>query len=383
LREFSFQIHRTVQDVPASFWQSNTLTGGVFISPGYLRGLEKIVHSDEMQFFYVSLSHKQQPYALFCFTKLSFGLQQVVNTIIATGRYSKLVPDINWHFLICGNMMVSGAAGVAVANLNESSSVAELIHQAALMLNRELKLNAACILVKDLPPALSDGDIFASHGYRAMEAAPVMTLTIRPQWHSFDDYLASLISKYRTTIKKYRTCVTTLEKRELDASSIKQYSEEIDRLYYTVYSKALAKGPFLGHGYFLSLREQLEHNQFQVIGYFHNQALVAFNSRLIDQRVLYSSFFGYDEQALNTHALFKNMLLDDIQYATEHGLQAVNFGRGTYEIKSAFGAEPQNYPLFIRPMKLLPRLLLPVIKAALKPRHWAPRRPFKNSNQSS
>jgi predicted N-acyltransferase len=208
-------------------------------------------------------------------------------------------------------------------------------------------------------------------------------LTIRPQWHSFDDYLTSLISKYRTTIKKYRTCVATLEKRELDASSIKEYAEEIDRLYHTVYSKALAKGPFLGHGYFLTLREQLEHSQFQVIGYFHDQDLVAFNSRLIDQRVLYSSFFGYNERVLNTYALFKNMLLDDIQYAIEHGLEAVNFGRGTYEIKSAFGAEPQNYPLFIRPMKLLPRLLLLIIKAALKPRRWTPRRPFKTSPQSS
>jgi hypothetical protein len=61
----------------------------------------------------------------------------------------------------------------------------------------------------------------------------------------------------------------------------------------------------------------------------------------------------------------------------------VNFGRGTYEVKSAFGAEPQSFPLFIRPLKLFPKLFLPVIKAVLKPRRWTPRRPFKNPRQSS
>ena len=383
LSEISFQVHRTVQDVPASFWQPNALTNGVFVNPGYLSGLEKTVHPDKMQFFYVSLRNNQQPYALFCFTKLSFGLRQVLNAVIGTARHSKAIPDFNWHFLICGNMMVSGAAGIAVANTNRSGRVAELIHQAALMLNRELKLNAACILVKDLPPALLDSDIFASRGYREVEAAPVMTLTIRPRWHSFNDYLASLNSKYRTTINKYRASVAILEKRELDASGIKQYAGEIDRLYHTVYSKAPYKGPFLGHGYFLALREQLNREQFQVIGYFRDQALLAFNSRMMDQRVLYSSFFGYDDQAVKTYALFKNMLLDDIQYAAEHGLDAVNFGRGTYEVKSAFGAEPQSFPLFIRPLKLFPKLFLPVIKAVLKPRRWTPRRPFKNPRQSS
>ena len=39
-------------------------------------------------------------------------------------------------------------------------------------------------------------------GYRSVETEPDMVLTLRPEWKSWDDYLASMTSSYRSAAKK-------------------------------------------------------------------------------------------------------------------------------------------------------------------------------------
>ena len=75
-------------------------------------------------------------------------------------------------------------------------AVAEAIYR----LRRVDKLfgDTAFVMVKDIPDAYaSSATALARFSYRELETEPNMVLDISPQWKTYDDYLASLTSKYR------------------------------------------------------------------------------------------------------------------------------------------------------------------------------------------
>ena len=64
-------------------------------------------------------------------------------------------------------------------------------------------------MVKDIPDSYaSSATALARFSYRELETEPNMVLDISPTWKTYDDYMASLTSKYRKQAKQIEKEVT-------------------------------------------------------------------------------------------------------------------------------------------------------------------------------
>ena len=87
-------------------------------------------------------------------------------------------------------------------------------------------------------------------------------------------------------------------------------------------------------------------------------------------------YLGLDYEHNVGHAIYQNILYDDVQEAFERGCREVNLGRTALEIKSGIGAEPRPVSCFIRHRNPASNAVVKPLFGFVKPTKWTQRRPF-------
>lgn len=88
-------------------------------------------------------------------------------------------------------------------------------------------------------------------------------------------------------------------------------------------------------------------------------------------------FLGYDKELQKPKQLYLNMLLDMVDFAIEHQLESIVFGRTALEIKSTVGAEPVQIFGLIKHSNFFINKMMPKIFPFIEPKvEWLQRKPF-------
>ena len=212
--------------------------------------------------------------------------------------------------------------------------------------------------------------------YTKIEVEEEMVLDIHNNWHSFEDYISDLRKKYRNKVKKIVRLTNQLEIRVLDAKNIDDYYIEMQNLFNQVVQSSSFMGPeFNVNSFAFFVKKDL----MKVNGYFLNNKLIAFSSEIIDDKILYSYYVGFDKKLNKTFPIYGRILIDNIVNAIALKKDKLILGRTANEYKSNFGAYPNKSYVYLKIRNKYLRILLWPIYSKLSIKKWQQRHPLKNN----
>lgn len=277
------------------------------------------------------------------------------------------------HMLVCGHMAHTDASGLACAA--DEPEPAGLLHQLTEAARLSLGVPVALVVLKQ-------PDLAASHhrlvplGYHPVHSAqPTMRLPIERSWDTFDAYLDALRSKYRQRARSARKRGRALRRQPLDAAAISHHADALDGLLAPVLARAdVVVAPV--EAATLAALKQAWGDALRVVLYREADRPVAYAVSLAHGDRVEGMLVGLDDARNAPLKLYQNVLYDFVERAVDEGAAWLDLGRTALEIKSAMGAEPHRFPVYVRhPGWLLHRALGFATRRMQAPT-WTRRHPF-------
>ncbi len=303
---------------------------------------------------------------------------------LATWFKRRVAGQLAADILICGNMLLTGEHGFRfdynrISPDKAASLLENALEQVAIESDRSGE-SMPVILVKDIAPSHSrPRQHLVRKDYVEFQIQPNMVRQL--PFHSFDDYLGAMTTKYRTRAKRAFKKAAGIEKRELTLSEVER---ELPRLY-TLYRDIANNAGFnmvdLNEHYLLALKRDMP-NQFRMFGYYQDMTLVAFYTTIQNGSELEAHFLGYDKAHNHDRQLYLNILYDIVRIGIDLQCKDIVFARTALEIKSSIGAIPHNLCCYLRHRNPLVNRFAGTLLEYLKPvEEWLPRHPFKSENE--
>jgi hypothetical protein len=176
-------------------------------------------------------------------------------------------------------------------------------------------------------------------------------------------------------VRSARKKGTQLQRKTLSADAIAANGERVHTLVEAVANKARFRISSHPAGYFPELKRHLG-DAFEFTGYYLDDLMVGFTTTIAFGNELEGHYLGLDYEHNRQHAVYQNILYDDVQAGIERGARNVWLGRTALEIKSGIGAVARPARCYIRHTGPLRNRVLKPIFGFLKPTQWTPRNPF-------
>ncbi len=292
-----------------------------------------------------------------------------------------LVGRISERVLVCGNLLSYGMHAVAMAPDVAPEAVWPAVAELLYRVRRADKLagQAGFVLIKDVTETQAKA-ISVLHGlsYRSVATEPNMVLELRAGWKTYEDYLASLASKYRSSVRKQimeplRDAGLTLHAFEPDAA----LQVRMHALYLQVHENASFR-PFTLHADYFGALARTAGARIRHAGIFdRGERLLGFIVTLLDGDTAVAYHVGFERAAAAEHPLYLGLLHASIGDAIAMGAKSVSLGRTALEPKARLGAKPQAMQVWVRHRQpVLNQLTLRLL--GLVPHEEPPERnPFK------
>lgn len=351
------RIYRSALELPAE-WDKLAGGGQVFLSRNYILAWEEAL-PEGMETVYVVLEHSGKALGIAALQVIDFRVGE------ALPRWAWL--NIGVRVLVCGAAQVSGPFGFAFAPEVEASEQSHLLRLLLRRMRRQL--NARAIMIKDLAesayPILQNG--LHEAGYVPFSFEPNMVLKVDPDWHTFEDYLESMTSKYRIRARRAVRKGDSLGCRSLTLKDLNYYQARMHELYNAVADRADFSLLRLQPGYFSRLKSAFGAS-FKIIGYFDGPELVGFCSVLRSGHTAEVHFLGFNEAYNVSAQLYLNMLLASIRTGIEDfGSRQIIMGRTATVIKSSVGARPKPQRVWLQHANPIVQAFLPRVVGLLQP----------------
>ncbi len=218
----------------------------------------------------------------------------------------------------------------------------------------------------------------ADRGYSRVASEPSMSLVLDHEWTSFDDYLASLASKYRVKARRAYAKASQLEVRRLSVQDLEREAPRLKALYHAVVARARFRLGCLDTDQLPALQDALG-EALIVQGSYLGEQLVGFLTGVADGETLSAGIVGFDHELNRPHSIYPRMLYDYVRIALELGSKRLDFGRTAAEIKSTVGAIPVETFSWARHRNPVINTALPSLLRRLElPAHHQ-RLPFKKN----
>ena len=307
-------------------------------------------------------------------------LRKLLEKAAADGG-AAVMEKLSERVLVCGNLLSYGMHAVAMSPDVSPDTVWPAVAELLYRVRRADKLvgEAGFVMIKDVTGAEKEA-VGVLHGlsYRKLETEPNMILALEPGWKGHHDYLASLASKYRSSVRKQ-----ILE--PLDGSGLKLRAFDPDtvpasrlhELYLAVHENASFR-PFTLHADYFTAFAGAAGDKARYHGVFDGDGrLLGFIVTLLDGETAVAYHIGFDREASSRHPLYLGLLHASIGDAIEMGARSLSLGRTALEPKARLGAKPQPMEIWMRHRQpLLNQLTLRLL--GLVPHDDAPdRNPFK------
>ncbi len=378
---YSFTIYTSTQELNGQW--NGLAKSNVFLSKAYLEILEEAAPTN-MRCFYIGFFEQEKlvGIALTQFLNLkhltSFGER---DRCVKTTLRNLLFKNFCSNVLFLGNNMLTGQNAFVFDDTVSPQKTANLLLEATESVKKMLKSKGNKVHIttfKDFEEAqISLFNSSSLHHMFRFSTQPNMVFTVDSDWHSFEDYLASLSKKYRDQYKRCRKKATGIQKQKMNLEAICRHQETIYQLYYHVARNAPFNTFFLPKNHFSKLKEKLK-GDFLFYGYFENEQLIGFNTLIKNGDQMDTYFLGYDETLQREKMLYLNMLYDMIAYSINKGFKEIIFARTALEIKSSVGAKPEEMFAFIHHYNPLINKKIEKLFRYLEPKTvWKERHPFQ------
>ncbi len=375
----------TVDDISDEIWQHLDCENNIYFQRDFLKSIEK--NHPGIIFSYIILIDKDnKPKALASIQIINFYLDAIrndlelfVRKVKNVGRKLHLIPDKKpLKLLICGNTFVSGEHGIFIKQNQDKKVIIKEIAKAILhFVNSDKKLKIDAFLLKDFTnESLFITDELKDYNYHPFSVEPNMVLSMDENWQIFDNYLASLKTKFRVKARKAFKQSVSIKIEEVTSKNIENQIPEMTALYKKV---ALNAGFNLGDfnlDTYKDLKEKLG-EKYILKTYWLDAKIVGFISGIINQNSLDAHFVGIDYQLNREYAIYQRMLYDYIEIAIDKNLKTINFGRTASEIKSSVGAVPQDLTMYLRHKKSITNRILKLFLQRVQPTPFQQKIPFK------
>jgi len=294
---------------------------------------------------------------------------------------SKKIEDaLTINVLVCGNVFSDGENGMlwsesldSVAAMDEAENVVKELKK-----SEKVSEEASVVLFKEFwSHSSAFSDRLKQFRYRDFMIDVNMVLKMHPEWNSFDSYLSSMKTKFRTRAKGTLKKSEALVLRPLSSTEIIDNKERITELFGNVLEKSDFSYGAMTADTFAHLKESIPES-FELMAVFQEEALIGFSTSFLNGSSLEANFVGLDYDKNNEFGVYQRLLLNYVIQGIDKKVTDIQFGRTAELMKSQIGAVPENMRLYIKHHRSLPNMLLKPIIESIAPREFELRPPFKS-----
>lgn len=378
----------SIKNIPDEIYKDLQCQNNFYFNSKYLEALEK--NNSHVEFFYIVLfnDHKKAigfstiQIIDFYLDSVQNEMQSIVERVKCIGRKLRVLSSEKpFKILTCGNTFVTGEHGFFIhPNQNKKEVLKQFVSALLHFVNHDtlLKNDIDAFMIKDfIRESLVITDVFHDEGYYSFKVEPNMVLEIDKDWIVFEDYLASMRTKFRVKAKKALKQSANIQVKEITQYDIENLLPEMTRLYKKVSSSASFNLGDFNLETYKALKENLKEN-YILKGYWLENKLVGFLSGIFNQNSLDAHFVGVDYNLNKQYAIYQKMLYDYVSMAITKKLTILNFGRTASEIKSSVGAVPQEMTIYLRHKNTIPNKILSLFLNKIKPTEFKQKYPFKD-----
>ena len=218
--------------------------------------------------------------------------------------------------------------------------------------------------------AVTSEPMIVNKNWSSFKADPLMTVAV--QWTSFESYGQEMKKKYRARLNKALKSNADVEVRLLSANEA-EFTKAAQLLAATLTDRVVAMPENLA--WLLAMYQECFGPSFKMHGFFLQGVLIGFISTVEDGKLLRAMHFGSSDNSPND--FYSYTMFYAIRLGIEGGFEKVSLGRTATEIKSTYGAEPEeNYFSFYTENWFF-RWLLKLAQNRYQPKSYVLRRPFK------
>lgn len=358
------QIFKSVDSIPIRYWNSVNCCTNIYYSPEFLKAFE--IANTDIEFNYIFILKDKQAVAFANTQIVTIGIETITKNITMSNKIRRVVNNMfcNNHIkvLFCGNVFLSGEYGTFLKDNEDKVETFKAIAEGVKQLSKSVKKIKA-IFIKDFEnESLSITNHLESYDYAAMQVEPNMIITLKPEWHSFDDYKNALKSKYRVKANRADAKSEVLKAQFFSEEDIQKHKNQLQELYHNTIDNADFNAQILNLDTYVHLKKAFK-EKFIVKGYFLEDQLVGFLSAMQNGTHLDAHFIGIDYSNNKEFAIYPRILNDYVRLGIETKSNQINLGRTASEIKSTLGAQPIALTCYAKHKQYLPnQVLKPFIK---------------------
>ena len=387
IKDYSLSICSSVNQLKAVEWNRLIPRSNFLMQHNYLQLIEDI-QAGQMQFRYVLVSRNGATIGALYFQVVQFKGAQLINYFpdknssinkVLRSMSIGLLNSINPYILVSGNVFMTGENGFYFTSDIDKPTRAKLLRKAIRDIFRNDTFIKAVAISDFYAPKTEFDNGFAINGYHQVAAESDMSIQLRDEWKSMNDYQSALSSKYRVRAKKvFALCAeNNVVMRELNANEIAEHEDEIYDLYMKVMAKVDFKLAELSKSYFRLQKEQLPDN-YKLFAYYKDGQMIGFISAFHIGKRIEVHYTGMNHDLCKPIHLYQHMMYDLIEYGILNRAEKLHFGRTAPEIKSTIGAVPSPMYGYIKHRNpVFNALLVKTYTSNLKPQQYELRSPFK------
>ncbi|MEZ4720492.1 MAG: hypothetical protein R2813_01280 [Flavobacteriales bacterium] len=375
----------SVDLVRADHWNHVVGDENVYLSLAYLGALEKALNGDIDFRYTIFYNDKLQPVAASYIQIMHYsggdGDLKFNDTFCRVGDHikSKLIGSIDARVLICGNVFASGENGFAFTDDIKPKEAYKMLAQSMKRMAQEKETNGQIsfgLLKEFWPQTLNHSNSLEDENFKAFEIDVNMVLNVHPTWKTFEDYLDSMTTKFRTKAKGVLKKSSDLMVIDMNLNQVIAHQDRIEELYLAVLDNAEFKFGQLNAQAFVNLKQNLG-DRFTLKGYFLSEKLVGFSTVFLCNDKADANYVGIDYECNKEYAVYQRMLYDFVEFAIDKKLVQMRLGRTAETLKSSVGAEPVNMKLYIRHRNSISNTLIGPLVSSISPSEFELRPPFK------
>jgi hypothetical protein len=338
-----FAIAEQLSHLDAGTWNALTADAGVFMQRPFLTALERACPANVSP-RYALMSRDGEPLAALVLQLVRVQGRLAISQDTPLGGVAQLFDE---RALVLGNLAGWGQTGLAMA----SGVDVELVWREALgVLDRVRRFEKpeGIINVSFVKDALLDehAPSLRHHGFQRAPSGPDMVLDLTA-FASFDDYLGSLASKRRRSVKKTLEAVEQAGyvTRPLTLDELRTHEARLDALYGEVWSNADVRPLRLTGRFFVELKAALG-EACVVTGLLRGDQLDGFGVCLKSGVDGVGYYLGFDRSV--EAPLYQRLLTSIVEQGCAWQCARMSMGRTTEEPKVLLGATPGNPGLWVK-----------------------------------
>lgn len=386
-----YAIADSITMLDAAAWKGITANAGLFLSYDYLAALEPVLPDNFTPRYALIFDERdgvRMPVAAVYMQIVELQLSQM-RPEKPEGVRKKLPPPLEklaekatQRVLACGNMLTFGQHGVAFADGVDEQLAWHGIAEVLYRVRQAEKLvgKTHFVMIKDLhEPYTKPASHLLNLSYRYVETEPNMVLALRDNWKTYDDYLASLASKYRSSIKN--AVFKPLDDAGCTVEHVHDVAAVRERLF--VLYKAVQVNadfrPFQLCPEYFSVLQKVAGASFRCSAVKRGDSLLGFLITVVDGDTAVAYHIGFDREAAADLPIYLRLLHAGISDALALGCKRISYGRTALEPKASLGAKPQSFGILLRHRQPVLNKLMKRLLTGIEHDDAPERNPFKKA----